>query len=286
MKDTAPALLPVDANSRVLASPNGHRRYPSLSERKDADLDLQPETESGTASIGHESRQESFDHPRIFGQSAVGEQQAVSFPPAKDEVRVPIFVDDTHDDATLSDPLSPRTAYPESTNATAHIPSSPPSHIGRAGFSPDLWTMSPEERSLMTNSANFARDRRRRRGAIYLNASVELELAPSSWPAPPSPPALPQDLDSSDDGTAGISEILSADDNSGAKPRGRLQRPYTSSKRDGAGVVMVPGLLRRLVRPFSGPWRGPPSPLTPVSLVAAPPVGRLSRLGRLFSHHR
>lgn len=252
MKGTISLLLSVDANSRVMAPSGSRHRYPSLPEHIRADLVPQPASERDLA-------------PKF---SKVGVSESIN---------------SIRHSATWRNPPSPCTVDSETRNASASTYSAfPPSDISNGGFSPDLWTVSPEERSLMTNSANFARGRRRR-GAIQHDIPLELELSPSSSAIPTSPSALPHDSDSSDDGNARHSEDLSVNDDKRATPRGRLQRSFTPSERDDAGVVLVPGLLRRLGRPFSGPWRGPSSPLAPVSMVAAPPVGGLSRLRRLFS---
>jgi hypothetical protein len=144
----------------------------------------------------------------------------------------------------------------------------------------------------MTNSAQFARDRRRRRGAVIFDAPLELQYPPLSSPTshsvPPSPapPLVPTySRDSHHDNNIGPASPAVLDVNR-APPRGRLQRSFTPSEREDAGVAIVPGLLRRLARPFSGPWRGPSSPLASVSLIDAPPTGPLKRLRRMFSRRR
>ncbi|CAD0098593.1 unnamed protein product [Aureobasidium mustum] len=286
MKDPASLLLLVDANSKVNTPANSHHRYQSLSGYNMTDLDSQPDSESRTVLNVNESRWQDFDHLSIVEQSAVGEQQTANLPSAETENGLPIFSDSLHRSATSMEPPSPRTVGSRISDPAAQTyPPSPPSNNSSSGFSSDIWNMSPEERALMTNSANFARGRRRR-CAIQHDIPLELELPSSPSPAPSSSPASPHDLESSDDENAGVSENLSIDHDRRATPRVRLQRSFTPSERDDAGVALVPGLLRRLGRPFSGPWRGPSSPLAPVSSVAAPPVGRLSRLRRLFSRRR
>ncbi|KAG9592042.1 hypothetical protein KCU77_g7137, partial [Aureobasidium melanogenum] len=253
MRDTASPLLPSNINKRVAAHQDGRRQY--------------------------------FDRLCIAEQRAVAEQNSPNLlsQKAEDEIILPGSSDDIRYGAISMKPPSPCTVYSRTRNAAAHThPPSPPSNISSGGFSPVLQTMSPEEHSLMTNSANFARGRRRR-GAIQHDILLEPELSSSFLSAPPSPYALPRDLDSSDDDNARSSEVFSVNDDNRATPRGRLQRSFTPSERDDSGVVLVPGLLRRLGRPFSGPWRGLSSPLAPVSLVAAPPAGRMARLRRLFS---
>ncbi|KAG9854135.1 hypothetical protein KCU98_g2776, partial [Aureobasidium melanogenum] len=254
MKATASGLLPADPNDRVAAHQDGRRQV--------------------------------FGRICIAEQGAVAEQQTANLPSTEDEIRVSDSGDRIYHSAVSMEPPSPCTVYSRTRNAAANAnPPSPPSNISSGGFSPDVWTMSPEERSLMTNSANFARGRRRR-GAIQHDVLLEPELASSYSPAPPSPSAFLHDFDSSDDNNARVSEDPSVDNDNRPTPRGCLQRSLTPSERDDAGVVLVPGLLRRLGRPFSGPWRGPSSPLAPIPSVAAPPVGRLSRLRRLFSRRR
>ncbi|KAI4729518.1 hypothetical protein E4T49_02581 [Aureobasidium sp. EXF-10728] len=171
-----------------------------------------------------------------------------------------------------------------------------PSNTDSDAFSSPFENISPEERALMTNSANFARGRRQRRGAIQ--PDTPLEPAPSSplssaTSANLSPPASP--LGSSwdqvprNDGNGGIVPTPTspaAPDGSTMPSRGRLQRSFTPLERDGAGVVSVPGFLHRLRHSCSGPWRGPSSPLTPSSSVDSPPTARLSRLRRFFSCRR
>ena len=147
----------------------------------------------------------------------------------------------------------------------------------------------------MTNSAYFARDRRRRRGAIHLDALLEL---PSPLPSSPAPYSAPHSPDPSllpschrivcvpyGEETSGITSPIIPDTNR-APPRGRLERSFTPSERKDAGIAIVPGLLRRLGRPFSGPWRGPSSPIASISGADAPPAGPLSRLRRVFSRRR
>ncbi|KAG9517595.1 hypothetical protein KCV07_g6114, partial [Aureobasidium melanogenum] len=233
-----------------------------------------------------DDRRQDFDRLCIARQRAVAEAQTTNLPSVEDEIILSGSSDSIRHGAISMEPSSPCTVYSETRNAAANTTSpGPPSNISSGGFSPDLWTMSPEERSLMTNSANFARGRRRR-GAIQHDVLLEPELSSSSSPAPPSLPALPHDFDCSDDDNARVPENFSVNNDNKATPRGRLQRSFRPSERDDAGVVLVPGLLRRLGRPFSGPWRGPSSPLAPVSSVTASPSGRMSRLRRLFSRRR
>jgi len=194
--------------------------------------------------------------------------------------------------------MSPRTMYaaPRTTSAR-NTASEPPSVAGDGAnqFSPDLWDISPEERALMTNSAHFARDRRRRGGAIQLAASLESPLAspssPTSFPAPCSPvsPVAPHHSPVPDgfrnDGYSDVAPSTTPDTDK-APPRGRLQRSFTPSERGHAGLAILPGLLRRLGRPFSGPWRGPSLPLASIPANNAPSKGSLSRLRRVFSRRR
>lgn len=156
----------------------------------------------------------------------------------------------------------------------------------------------------MTNSAHFARDRRRRRGAIQLEAPLESPLpSPSSLtsftaprsrvvspgsppPASPfAPPYSPVPEPSQDDHNADDAPPTTPDANK-TPPRGRLQRSFAPSERENAGPAILPGLLRRLGRPFSGPWRGPSSPLASVSLADSSSKGSLSHLRRMFSRRR
>ncbi|KAG9946742.1 hypothetical protein KCU85_g6189, partial [Aureobasidium melanogenum] len=261
IKITASPLLPAEMDNYLAAHEVDRRRYSSFSELNLLNSHLQPD-------------------------SAVAVQKTVNLPCDQDENIISDSSDSIHRSAISSGHPSPCTPYSEVQNAAAYAYCpDPPLNIGGDRLSPDLWTMSPEERSLMTNSANFARGRRRR-GAIQHEASLELDVSSSHSPAPPPPFFLSPDLDSSDDDKVRVSEDLSGYKDNTATPRGRLQRSFTPSEREDAGVVLVPGLLRRLSRPFSGPWRGPSSPLTPVSSVAAPPVGRLARLRRLFSRRR
>ncbi|KAH0369238.1 hypothetical protein KCU65_g3454, partial [Aureobasidium melanogenum] len=286
MKLTASPILPAEMDNYVAAHEVGRRRCPSFSELNLSDPNLEPETKNGTVTNINETRRSAFDRFCVAEQGAVAEQQTANLLSAEDETRSSCSSDRVHHSAISSDHPSPCTVYTGIENPAAYAYSfDPSSNISSDGFSLNLWNMSPEERSLMTNSANFARGRRRR-GAIQHEVSLELDISSSSSSAPPSPPALSPDSDSSDDDNARVSEELSVYNDNTATPRGRLQRSFTPPERGDAGVVLVPGLLRRLGRPFSGPWRGPSSPLTPVSLVAAPPAGRLSRLRRLFSRRR
>ena len=149
----------------------------------------------------------------------------------------------------------------------------------------------------MTNSAHFARDRRRRRGAIQLEAPLESPLpsptsitscsAPRSPASPLEPPYSPPPVSEPhhSDGISDIAAPISPNVNE-ALPRGRLQRSFTPSEREKAGPAILPGLLRRLGRPFSGPWRGPSSPLASIPATDAPPSDSLSRIRRVFSRRR
>ncbi|CAD0114215.1 unnamed protein product [Aureobasidium uvarum] len=193
--------------------------------------------------------------------------------------------DGSLDGETLVGAPSPRTSYSRTRTASTRT-STPdgPSDVDSDGFSSNFWNISPEERALMTNSANFARGRRRRRGAIQADAVSEpgpsspLSSTPSVKLSPPASPLgsswaqVPHD--DSGNGIARVSDPSDAPENSTTSPRGRLQRSFTPSERDNAGVVLVPGLFRRLGRPFS------------VSTIGLPSTGRLSRLRRLFSRRR
>jgi len=194
--------------------------------------------------------------------------------------------------------LSPRTMYAAPRTTSARTTSSVPSSVvddSANQFSPDQWVISPEERALMTNSAHFARDRRRRRGAVQFEAPVESPIpspsSPTSYPAPCSPasalgpsystvPDVSYNHGYSDAASSALSEA------DRAPPRGRLQRSFTPSEREHAGPTILPGLLRRLGRPFSGPWRGPSSPLASIPATNPPPKGSFSRLRRVFSRRR
>ncbi|KAI4717998.1 hypothetical protein E4T48_05764 [Aureobasidium sp. EXF-10727] len=205
--------------------------------------------------------------------------------------------DGSLDGDTLVEVPSPRTPYsgPETTTTRTSIPDEP-SNTDSDGFSSTFWNISPEERALMTNSANFARGRRQRRGAIQSDTPLEsapsssLSSAPSANLSPlASPLGSSWDQDPRNDGNGGITPIFTspaAPDGSTTSPRGRLQRSFTPLEPDSAGAVSVPGFLRRLRHSCSGPWRGPSSPLTPSSSVDSPPTARLSRLRRFFSCRR
>jgi hypothetical protein len=207
------------------------------------------------------------------------------------------FSSNRSDSVASSQPLSPRTtcAGPR-TSSTRNTASVPPSMVddGANQFSADMWNISPEERALMTNSAHFARDRRRRRGAIHLEGPLELPTPslspPTSASVPPSPaplllPPYCQISHLSHDNTPDVASPITPHTNR-PPPRARLQRSFTPSERENAGVAIVPGLLRRLARPFSGPWRGPSSPLASVPLTDAPPVRPWSRLRRWVLRRR
>ncbi|KAH0287407.1 hypothetical protein KCU62_g6065, partial [Aureobasidium sp. EXF-3399] len=194
--------------------------------------------------------------------------------------------------------MSPRTTYAGCSTASARNTSSvPPSVVGDGAnqFSPDQWVISPEERALMTNSAHFARDRRRRRTAIQLEAPLKsplhLSSSPPSFPRIRSPvsPVAPHHSPVPDgfrnDGCSDVAPSTTPDTDS-VPPRGRLQRSFTPSERKDAGPAILPGLLRRLGRPFSGPWRGPSSLLTSIPATDTQAAGSLSRLRRMFSRRR
>lgn len=194
--------------------------------------------------------------------------------------------------------MSPRTTYAAPGTISARTTSSvPPSVVGDSAnqFSPDQWVISPEERALMTNSAHFARDRRRRRGAIQLEAPVESPLSsPSSPPScprsrspvPPFAPHYSPVPDGCHDDVCSDVAPSTTPDTDKAPPRGRLQRSCTPSERTDAGPAILPGLLRRLGRPFSGPWREPSSPLASLPTTDGPPPSSLSRLRRLIGSSR
>jgi hypothetical protein len=262
-----------------------------MKDHNTADPNLQPEVE----------RDMIPDVNQVFDRRWIAEDtehQTPTHANVQGEIRNSFSSNSSSDGATLVQPLSPRTTYAgPGTSSTRNTASGPPSMVDDAAnqFSADLWNISPEERALMTNSAHFARDRRRRRGAIHLDAPLELHSPPLSSPtscfAPPSPvsPLVPPYCQiphlSPVDNNPDIASPATPDANR-APPRGRLQRSFTPSEREDAGVAIVPGLLRRLARPFSGPWRGPSSPLASIPLADAPPASRLSRLRRLFSRRR
>lgn len=225
------------------------------------------------------------------------QQQTLILASARDEPKVSFSSETSSHSATSFQSLSPRSVYPGPRTASIRVPASGPFSVvgdGADHFSPDLWVILPEKRALMTNSAHFARDRRRRRDAVHLDAPLELpsslpsSLAPCSAPHSPDPSLLPDHrivCVPYGEEISGITSLIIPDTNR-APPRGRLERSFTPSERKGAGIAIVPGLLRRLGRPFSGPWRGPSSPLAPVSGADAPPAGPLSRLRRVFSCRR
>lgn len=258
MKDKLSLLSTAHPDRHNNAPPNSHRRSLSLSNSSTTDLKIQPGLGGGSFS----------------GYSSVYSDTPVQS-------------------------VSPRTMYAGPRTTPARNTSSvSPSVVGDSAnqFSPD-WVISPEERALMTNSAQFARDRRRRRGAIQLEAPLESPLPSptsiTSCPAPPSPaspleppysPTLVPDVYHNGGNSDTASSTIP--DANKASPRGRLQRSFTPSERENAGSAILPGLLRRLGRPFSGPWRGPSSPLASIPATDAPPSGSLSRLRRLFSRRR
>jgi hypothetical protein len=225
------------------------------------------------------------------------QQQTPILASVRDEARDSFSSENSSDSAASAQTLSPRTIQPRPRIASTRATDSGSSTVvgdGANQFSPDLWAISSEERALMTNSAHFARDRRRRRGAIHLDAPLELPSplpslpAPSSAPHSPGPSLLPYHrivCVPYGEETSGITSPIISNTNR-APPRGRLERSFTPSERKDAGIAIVPGLLRRLGRPFSGPWRGPSSPLASVSATDAPPAGPLSRLRRVFSRRR
>lgn len=273
MKDRLSLSSPACPDHCKLAPQGGHRRSCSMSSSSMTDLGMQPEPEAQTIP---DSNSKFFrgSHRDSFSSYS----SRFSDAPAQS--------------------VSPRTMYAGTrTTSARNTPSAHPSVVGDSAnqFSADLWVISPEERALMTNSAHFARDRRRRRGAIQLEAPLESPLpSPSSStsrPAPRSPasvllpPCSPVLDGSHNDGHSDVAPSAVPDVNK-APPRGRLQRSFAPSERENAGTAIIPGLLRRLGRPFSGPWRGPSSPLASVSLAGAPSKGSLSRLHRVFSRRR
>jgi hypothetical protein len=278
IKDMSSRLPMADVTCRNVAPLNGHHRSLSLSNLDMAGLDVTLTPDVNRRWVAEDTEQQTPTHAYI-----------------QDKVRNSSSSDCSSDGATSVQPVSPRTMYADPRTVTTSSKPHDPSPVGVVdadGFSPDLWVISPEERALMTNSAQFARDRRRRRGAVIFDAPLELHCPPPSSPTshsvPPSPapPLVPAcSRDSRRDDNIGPASPTVPDVNR-APPRGRLQRSFTPSEREDAGVAIVPGLLRRLARPFSGPWRGPSSPLAHVSLVDAPPAGPLKRLSRIFSRRR
>jgi hypothetical protein len=285
MKDKSSLLLDAYSDCRNVVAPPGRRRSLSLSNLNMTDLNLQAENENLDVS-------QAFDQHRIATDI---DQQTLILALTRRETRGSFSSNSSSEFSVQF--LSPRTIHPRPRTASVRAPVSGPSSVVGGGadhFSPDLWVISPEERALMTNSAHFARDRRPRHGAIHLDAPLELpspsssSLAPCSAPHSPDPSLLPyhrivcvpygvETLD--------ITSPIVPDINR-APHRGRLERSFTPSERKDAGVAIVPGLLRRLGRPFSGPWRGASSPLASVSGADAPPAGPLSRLRRVFSRRR
>ncbi|KAI5205875.1 hypothetical protein AUEXF2481DRAFT_585628 [Aureobasidium subglaciale EXF-2481] len=293
MRDTSSLLLPADKNCRNVAPPDGHHRYSSSANLDLANPNLQPEVEGGIPATATQGA------PQPLGQTwapeqgtgpTLAEQRAATPSPTEDEVRVSFFSDSSSDGVAPTEPLSPHSLHvsPRATAPRASSPASPLAADSDEHQSPSPgWAdgVSPEERILMTNSANFARDRRRRRGAVQFEVSP-LEPTFPSQPSPisaPSPPP-PQDRHHGSEGSSSPATARSATRR--ATPRGRLQRSFVPSERECAGVLLTPGLLRRLGRPFSGPWQGPSSPLISVSLAATPPDSRLSRLRDLFQRRR
>jgi hypothetical protein len=278
IKDMSSRLPMADVTCRNVAPLNGHHRSLSLSNLDMAGLDVTLTPDVNRRWVAEDTEQQTPTHAYI-----------------QDKVRNSSSSDCSSDGATSVQPVSPRTMYADPRTVTTSSKPHDPSPVGVVdadGFSPDLWVISPEERALMTNSAQFARDRRRRRGAVIFDAPLELHYPPLSSPTShsvphsPAPPLVPAySRDSRRDDNIGPASPTVPDVNR-APPRGRLQRSFTPSEREDAGVAIVPGLLRRLARPFSGPWRGPSSPLAHVSLVDAPPAGPLKRLSRIFSRRR
>ncbi|KAI4843351.1 hypothetical protein E4T44_06784 [Aureobasidium sp. EXF-8845] len=280
-----------DTNFRSVTPLNDHRRSLSLSNLDMAGLDVQAEAGTGVTLTP--------DFNQASCQRWVTEdtgQQTHTHAYIQDKARDSGSSDSSSDSATSIQPVSTRTMYAgPRTVTTSYKPHDPSSvvDVDADGFSPDLLVISPEERALMTSSAQFARNRRRRRGAVNFDAPLELHSPPLSSPTSysvpllrPRPilPAYPRESHHDDNISPTSAAVL---DVNRAPPRGRLQRSFTPSEREDAGVVIVRGLLRRLARPFSGPWRGPSSPLAPVSLADAPPAGPLKRLRRMFSRrHR
>ncbi|CAD0085104.1 unnamed protein product [Aureobasidium vineae] len=150
-----------------------------------------------------------------------------------DEYRSLNLDDDSLEGETLVEVPSPRTPYfgPRTTTTRGFTSDGLP-NIDSDGFSSTFWNIPPEERALMTNSANFARDRRQCRGAIQSDTPLEpdpsspLSSTPSSNLSPPASPlgsSWSEDpRDDSDDGMAPVSASPAAPDDSLTPPRGRL----------------------------------------------------------------
>ncbi|KAI4836048.1 hypothetical protein E4T44_08488 [Aureobasidium sp. EXF-8845] len=220
------------------------------------------------------------DADRAFDQRWIAEdteqQQTHTHACFQDKVRGSGSSDSSSDSATSVQPVSPRTMYADPRTATTSSKPHDPSSVVDAdadGFSPDLWVISPEERALVMVAAVVLH---------YPPLSSPYSVPPS--PPRPIPPAYSRDSRHDDDDIVPASAVVP--DVNRAPPRGRLQRSFTSSEREDAGVVIIPGFLRRLARQFSGLWQGPSSPLAPVSLVDTPPAGPLKRLRRVFSRRR
>ncbi|KAI5268663.1 hypothetical protein E4T47_07682 [Aureobasidium subglaciale] len=285
MRDTSSLLSPADKNCRNVAPPDGHHRDSSSSDLNLADPNLQPEVEGGIPATATQGP------PEPLGQTWAPEQGTGPTPSfTEDQVRVSIFSDSSSDGVASTEPLSPRSPHvnPRGIAPRASPPASPLPEDSNERQPPSPgWVdgVLSEERVLMTNSANVARDRRRRRGAVQFEGSP-LEPGFPSQPSPTSAPSPspPQGRHHGSEGGSSPPTARSATRR--ATPRGRLQRSFVPSERERAGVVLVPGLLRRLGRPFSGPWQGPSSSLVSVLLTTAPPDSHLSRLRDLFQRHR
>ncbi|KAK6003729.1 hypothetical protein QM012_009500 [Aureobasidium pullulans] len=136
MKNTTAPLLPAKINNRVPTHQVSCRRYLSLSVQN-------------------------LTGPTPAEPSAVAEQQTTNLFSAENGIRAAGSSDRTHSAISMEHP-SPCTLYSGTRSVAVHtFPHDHPSNSS-GEFSPDLWTMSPEEHSLMTNSASFARGRRRR----------------------------------------------------------------------------------------------------------------------------
>ncbi|THY35046.1 hypothetical protein D6D01_01661 [Aureobasidium pullulans] len=278
-----PSLLPLaGTDCHNVAPQDGYHRYSSLPDLNMADPNLQPEGEGGVTPTTNQV-------PAPQGVGLTLDEQAAT-PSIADEAMSSVLSDSSSDATAFQERPTSRTfqASPGSTSAPTSSPAPSAASDGdEHRLSPEIWAESVafEERVLMTNSANVARDRRRRRGAIQLDVTP---LGPvfSLLPSLVSPSHPLSRLEGSDDDLPPPVSSSAADGAMPSTPRARLQRSFMPSEREGAGAILVPGLLRRLGRPFSGSWQGLSSPLGSVSSTDLPRVSCWSRLRRLFSRRR
>jgi hypothetical protein len=357
-------LPPAGIDCHNIAPRNGHHRPRSMSELNMADVLLRPGPDDGMlpavtpqlppqpfvfvatnwwfeGGVGLTlNQQQQQQHQQ---QQQQQQQQDANTPPSDWEPPPSRFSDSS---SSGVEPPSPETPSPHGNpvQVTGHSPSDSPTPSPAPSATEndndehtsnnnnevtEQWDedLTPEERTILLNSAEYARNRRRpgqRRNA------VQLEVSPIQRPRIPTPPPL--DLspatpltplrDGSESNRRGhnynnyrpngneINDMNSNnrhDDNnnnsnhnnevhhhqstsrtpfpSPTTPRARPTCSFPPSERETAGEILAPGLLRRLGRPFSGPWVGsssglPPLPLSPSS------VGCFSGLKRFCSFRR